>query len=107
MEIKKNNYYKIKNPSSYFYTKYGDTNPMVLVEDIDNVILNGMRWYDCIYSNMACNCFLLRQEQENSPLINDVINNNKDKEVYYVKIKVKHSCFSLGEFVYKDELIDG
>lgn len=106
MEIKKNHYYKIKNESSYFYNKYGDANPIVLVQDIDIIILNGMHWYDCIYSNMACNCFLLRQ-QENSLLINEVINNNKHREVYYVKIKSKNSPISLGEFVYKDELIDG
>jgi hypothetical protein len=106
MEIKTNHYYKIKDSSEYFANKYGDANPMVLIEDIDSVILNGNHWYDCIYSNMACNCFLLRQ-QENSHITNEVIDYEKDKEVYYVKIKAKNSPFSFGEFVYKDELIDG
>jgi hypothetical protein len=103
MEIKTNHYYKIKHSSTYFYTKYGDTNPMVLVVDIDNVILNGMRWYDCVETNMACKSFITRQ-QENSLLINGFSSVKESKEVYYVKIKVKHSCFSLGEFVFKDEL---
>ena len=104
MDIKRNHYYRIKYRSEYFANKYGDTNPMVLVEDIDSVILNGFRWFDCVETNMACKTFLARQLFENYLPIDESLDDSKSREVYYVKIKAKDSPFSLGEFVYKDEL---
>lgn len=104
MEIKKNHYYRIKYRSEYFGNKYGDTNPMVFVEGIDSVILNGFRWFHCVETNMACKTFMARQLLENPPPINESVKDSQSREVYYVKIKAKDSPFSLGEFVYKDEL---
>lgn len=104
MIIKKNHYYRIKYRSEYFANKYGDTNPMVLVEGIDSEILNGFRWFDKVDTNMASRCFMARQILENPPPLTDTLEVSKSREVYYVKIKQKDSPFSLGEFVYKDEL---
>ena len=104
MDIKRNHYYRIKYRSEYFANKYGDTNPMVLVEAIDSVILIGFRWFACVETNMACKTFLARQLFENYLPIDESLDDSKSREVYYVKIKAKDSPFSLGEFVYKDEL---
>ena len=104
MVIKENHYYRIKYRSEYFANKYGDYNPMVLVEGKDSDILNGFRWFDRVETNPACCTFLARQILENPTPISDSLQDSKNREVYYVKIKGKDSPFSFGEFVYKDEL---
>jgi hypothetical protein len=102
--IKKGFYYRLKFNSQTFERKYGDGNPMILIEDLDSVIFNGKRWFDLVNTNPACMVFLARQLLELGLDVNESIDVSKSRKVYYGKIKQKDSPFSLGELVYADEL---
>ena len=105
LEIKPNNYYRVKHRSPMFEQKYGDGNPIILIEDLDTIIFNGKHWFDLVETNMACKVFLARNIIELNLPINESIYTSKSRKVYYGKITPKKtSSFSYGELVYIDEL---
>ena len=104
LKIKPNSYYRVKHRSPMFEQKYGDGNPMILIEGLDKDVFDGKRWFDLAETNMSCKVFLARNILELNLPINESILTSQSRKVYYGKIKQKDSPFSLGELVYGDEL---
>lgn len=93
MKIELGKKYRIKGKSKYFKEKYGTSNPLIEIEDIDRNIFGGSWMVQ--NGNPACMLFGIRSGMEGIANIG---------LVYYGKIKIGENRGSLGELVSENEL---